>query len=128
MDGIADPPRFCGDIWATEAFSLSSKLAFEKSSLLRTGAAVEGALGIGTESRVGDDCGPSEGCLRAGDPRKVLIGDFERGGGSRTFDLFRSAMTSVGSAIVPVSNLIAISCFFVHQAATYFLQHPYPPR
>ena len=43
------------------------------------------------EPRVGEDTGPNEGCLRAGDCRNVLIGDLDLGGGIRMLDLFLSA-------------------------------------
>lgn len=67
----------------------------------RTDAAVRTSLGVITEPRVGDEMGPSEGCLRAGDCRKVLIGDLERGGGRRMLALFRSVKTSATSGAVP---------------------------
>jgi hypothetical protein len=79
----------------------------EKSSLLRTGADVDAARGAIIEPLDGEDPGPIEGFLRAGDFKKVLIGDFERGGGNRTPDArFRSAITSAGFGIVPAQKLI----------------------
>ena len=54
------------------------------------------------EPRVGEDTGPNEGFLRAGDCRNVLIGDLDLGGGIRMLDRFLSVNTAVGSGIVPI--------------------------
>lgn len=80
--------------------ALFPKSATEKSSRRMTEAGGFARLGVTTEPRVGDDCRPSDGCLRAGDCRNVLIGDFDLGGG--IVSLFLSVKTAVGSGIVPI--------------------------
>lgn len=77
-----------------------SKLALEKSNFRRTEVDTEDALGAGLEG----EFGPREGFLRAGDCKNVLIGDFDRGGGSRIFACLRSLRTAFGSGIVPIQG------------------------
>jgi hypothetical protein len=77
-------------------------------------------LGLIMEPRVGEDTGPNEGCLRAGDCRNVLIGDLDLGGGIRMLDLFLSVRTAVGSGIVPI-----IERFVSFKYQNSYLQ---PPR
>ena len=56
-------------------------------------------LGATIEPRSGEEVGPMDGFLLAGDCRNVLMGDLERGGGIRI--LCRSLRIAVGSGIVP---------------------------
>ena len=83
-------------------------MAFEKSSFRRTDADTEADLGATIVPRVGDETGAMDGFLRAGDCRNVLIGDLDRGGGSRI--LARFSRTSSGSGIVPMK---AVSKFYL---------------
>ncbi len=77
-----------------------SKLALEKSSFRRTDVDTEDALAAGLE---GEDPGPRDGCLRAGDCRNVLIGDFDRGG-NRILACLRSLRIAFGSGMVPIRS------------------------
>jgi hypothetical protein len=90
-------PRFCGDASvAEESIKFASRLS-EKSNFLLT-ADINVALDSTVGPRMGEDTGPKDGCLLAGDFKNVFIGDLDCGG-SRI--LFRSAMTAVGSGTVP---------------------------
>lgn len=73
------------------------ELISEKSNFRLTEVDTEVALGAG---RTGDDPGPSDGFLRAGDCRNVLMGDLDRGGGNRILACFRSLRTAAGSGTV----------------------------
>lgn len=77
--------------------------SFEKSSFRRTDADTEADLGATIVPRAGVETGPMDGFLRAGDCRNVLIGDLDRGGGSRT--LARFSRTCSGSGIVPMKEI-----------------------
>jgi hypothetical protein len=90
----------------------SSILTFEKSSFLRTDAETEAVVGATIEPLTGDDTGPREGFLLAGESRYVLIGDLERGGGNRILARFRSVRTAAGSGIVPAPK--SIQLYMIH--------------
>lgn len=62
-------------------------------------------LEVVAEPRLGDEIG-RDGFLRAGDCKKVFMGDFDRGG-SRTLARLRSERTAVGSGIEPESSVSA---------------------
>jgi hypothetical protein len=107
----------------------SSILAFEKSSFLRTDAETEAVVDAMIEPLTGDETGPRDGFLLAGESRYVLIGDLERGGGIRILALFRSVRAAEGSGIVPASK--SIQPYMTHALiliVTYYLQRPCPPR
>ena len=87
--------------------STPSSSLFENCNFLRTEADGEAAGGASIEPLMGDETGPNDGFLRAGDCKYVLIGDLERGGGIRMLALFRSVRTAVGSGIVPISKSIS---------------------
>ena len=106
----------------------SSILTFEKSSFLRTDAETEAVVGATIEPLTGDDTGPREGFLLAGESRYVLIGDLERGGGNRILARFRSVRTAVGSGIVPAPKSIQLYMIHTLILITYYLQRPCPPR
>ena len=93
-------PRFCRDpLVADGSIMLASRSSVEKSNFLRTEAVTDAGLGATIEPRTGEETGPRDGFLLAGDCKNVLIGDLERGGGIRI--LCRSLRTAVGSGIVP---------------------------
>ena len=94
--------RFSGDPLVAGS-SLASIPSLEKSNFRLTGAAADVALDATIEPRVGEDTGPRDGFLLAGDCKNVLIGDLERGGGNRR--LFLSVRTAVGSGIVPERHI-----------------------
>jgi hypothetical protein len=100
---MAELARFCGD----DAFSVVriSALVLEKSSFLRTDAETDAGVGATIEPLTGDDTGPRDGFLLAGDCKYVLIGDLDRGGGNRILARFRAMSAAVGSGIVlsPIS-------------------------
>jgi hypothetical protein len=79
-------------------------LAFEKSNFRRTDAETEAVVGATIEPLTGDDTGPRDGFLLAGDCKYVLIGDLERGGGNRILARFRSVRTASGSGMVPAQS------------------------
>jgi hypothetical protein len=81
-------------------------LAFEKSNFRRTDAETEAVVGATIEPLTGDDTGPRDGFLLAGDCKYVLIGDLERGGGNRILARFRSVRTASGSGMVPAPKSI----------------------
>ena len=95
--------RFCDDpLVADDSDTFASRLSFEKSNFLRTDADTEGTLDSRGERREGEVKRPIEGFLRAGDCKKVLMGDLERGGGRRIPDrCCLSVRTAVGSGMVP---------------------------
>lgn len=66
-----------------------------------TEADCEAALGATIDPRIGEETGPSDGFLRAGDSRNVFMGDFARGIGCFIEVCLRSVRTAVGSGIVP---------------------------
>lgn len=125
--GMAELARFCGD----DAFSVVriSALVLEKSSFLRTDAETDAGVGATIEPLTGDDTGPRDGFLLAGDCKYVLIGDLDRGGGNRILARFRAMSAAVGSGIVPLHKSIQLyTTHAPHLGVTYYLQCPSPPR
>jgi hypothetical protein len=102
----------------------SSTLLFEKSSFRRTDAETDTVGGATIEPLTGDDKGPRDGFLLAGDCKNVLIGDLERGGGTRIPPRFRSVRAAVGSGMVPAPKSIPPS---LHDTRAYFGRHILSP-
>lgn len=97
---IVESARFCGDPFvADDSKTCASRESVEKSNFLRTEAETEAVFEATIEPRVGEETGPRDGFLLAGDCKNVLIGDLERGGGIRI--LCRWLRIAVGSGIVP---------------------------
>lgn len=61
------------------------------------------------ELRIGDETGLRVAVLRAGDCKKVFIGDFALGGSSRAFIRCRSAIASAGSGMELSPNSMSSS-------------------
>jgi hypothetical protein len=99
----------------------------EKSSFRRTDADVVATFGSIIEPLVGEETGPRDGFLLAGDCKNVLIGDLERGGGIRILARFRLVRTAVGSGMVPGRN-ISIGKAGPAAGKTYFRQRPCLPH
>lgn len=92
-------PRFCGDTFVVDDSNIFvSRSSAEKSNFLRTEAVTDAVFGATIEPRTGEETGPRDGFLLAGDCKNVLIGDLERGG---IRILCRALRTAVGSGIVP---------------------------
>jgi len=109
---------------ADDSNTLASISSVEKSNLLRTDAMVVAVLGATIDPRMGDETGPREGFLRAGDCRYVFIGDLERGGGIRV--LWRALSTAVGSGTVPDRSSAGVCKSRLQK--TYSRPYPYPPH
>ena len=97
---LVESARFCDDPFvADDSKTFASRSSVEKSNFLRTEVVTEAGLGAMIEPRMGEEMGPRDGFLLAGDCKNVLIGDLERGGGIRV--LCRALRTAVGSGTVP---------------------------
>ena len=124
---LLEPARLCGDELVTAESSLTSRPLVEKSSFRRTDADVVAIFGSIIEPLVGEETGPRDGFLLAGDCKNVLIGDLERGGGMRILARFRSVRTAVGSGMVPRIN-VNIGKAGPTAGKTYFRQRPCLPH